>query len=134
MKCKDCIHYTAHKHFYFGEEDFDEYFNDDNVKVNAQNLRIKKNGRNCCVKWVPRFICLGSGMEQVQLRSSRFFESSIQNMSFMWKPTSKAMIMTITKNTSAVVSCSKISVKWYFSQEKLPKRHSQKGAGNEQMH
>ena len=31
MKCKDCIHYTAHKHFYFGEDekDFDEYFNDD---------------------------------------------------------------------------------------------------------
>lgn len=32
MKCKDCIHYAAHKHFYFGEEDFDEYFNDDNVE------------------------------------------------------------------------------------------------------
>ena len=32
MKCKDCIHYMAHKHFYFGEEDFDEYFSDDNVE------------------------------------------------------------------------------------------------------
>ena len=42
MKCKDCIHYTAHKHFYFGEEDFDEYFNDDNVESQCPEFEDKK--------------------------------------------------------------------------------------------
>lgn len=42
MKCKDCIHYTAHKHFYFGEEDFDEYFNDDNVESKCPEFEDKK--------------------------------------------------------------------------------------------
>ena len=45
MKCKDCIHYTAHKHFYFGEEDFDEYFNDDNVESQCPEFEDKR-------KWV----------------------------------------------------------------------------------
>ncbi len=42
MKCKDCIHYAAHKHFYFGEEDFDEYFNDDNVESQCPEFEDKK--------------------------------------------------------------------------------------------
>ena len=44
MKCKDCIHYTAHKHFYFGEDekDFDEYFNDDNVESQCPEFEDKK--------------------------------------------------------------------------------------------
>ena len=42
MKCKDCIHYTAHKHFYFGEEDFDEYFNDDNVESQCPEFEDKR--------------------------------------------------------------------------------------------
>lgn len=45
MKCKDCIHYTAHKHFYFGEEDFDEYFNDDNVESQCSELRREDGWR-----------------------------------------------------------------------------------------
>jgi hypothetical protein len=44
MKCKDCIHYAAHKHFYFGEDekDFDEYFNDDNVESQCPEFEDKK--------------------------------------------------------------------------------------------
>ncbi len=42
MKCKDCIHYEAHKHFYFGEEDFDEYFNDDNVESQCPEFEDKR--------------------------------------------------------------------------------------------
>lgn len=44
MKCKDCIHYTAHKHFYIGEDekDFDEYFNDDNVESQCPEFEDKK--------------------------------------------------------------------------------------------
>lgn len=49
MKCKDCIHYTAHKHFYFGEEDFDEYFNDDNVESQCPEFEDKR-------KWV-KLLC-----------------------------------------------------------------------------
>lgn len=41
MTCKDCIHYTAHKHFYFDEEDFDEYFNDDNVESQCPEFKDK---------------------------------------------------------------------------------------------
>ena len=44
MTCKDCIHYMAHKHFYFGEDekDFDEYFNDDNVESQCPEFEDKK--------------------------------------------------------------------------------------------
>lgn len=45
MKCKDCIHYAAHKHFYFGEEDFDEYFNDDKLKIILDMMCGKEKGK-----------------------------------------------------------------------------------------
>lgn len=42
MTCKDCIHYTAHKHFYFGEYE-DEYFNDDNKVMRGEKLDEDQN-------------------------------------------------------------------------------------------
>lgn len=72
MTCKDCIHYTAHKHFYFGEEDFDEYFNDDNVESQCPEFEDKK-------EWLKLPCKVGDTVYQFGT-DGKIYESQIQKI------------------------------------------------------
>lgn len=41
MTCKDCYHYSCHKHWYDGFEDFDSRFNDDHVEILCPEFKDK---------------------------------------------------------------------------------------------
>lgn len=112
MKWKDCIHYTAHKHFYFGEEDFDEYFNDDNVESQCPEFEDKKEWLKLPCKVGIRFI---NSAPMVRFTKAKFRKYT----------TIQVAELHLMKQQSENL---------YFPQKKLPKRHSQKGAENEQMH
>lgn len=116
MKCKDCIHYTAHKHFYFGEDekDFDEYFNDDNVESQCPEFEDKK-------EWLKLPCKVGDkayGLPEMTYKKIRLRASLPQKSLECFCQTSPRCL----------------DIRTCFSRGKLPKRHSQKGAKNEQMH
>ena len=114
MKCKDCIHYTAHKHFYFGEEDFDEYFNDDNVESQCPEFEDKR-------KWVKLPCKVGD-------KAYWIAGNDIQ------EDTVRASLPQKSLECFCQTSPRCLDIRTCFSRGKLPKRHSQKGAKNEQMH
>lgn len=41
MTCKDCYHYSCHKHWYDGFEDFDSRFNATNVEILCPEFKDK---------------------------------------------------------------------------------------------
>lgn len=41
MTCKDCYHYSCHKHWYDGFDDFDSRFNDTNVEILCPEFKDK---------------------------------------------------------------------------------------------
>lgn len=75
MTCKDCYHYSCHKHWYDGFEDFDSRFNDTNVEILCPEFKDKS-------KIIELPCNVGDTVYQTDTVGERIYPSKIKNIIF----------------------------------------------------